>query len=142
MILASVSLSSCSYENVEMMEVSDVKIHKFDTKGIEFTAKMRVENPNAYKIQIVSTDADLYLSGKHAGKAKLIDKVVIPANFNDIVEAHIRTDFNEGSLSMLPLILGVAMSQKLNLRATGKVRAKSFLIGRNFDFDYSHEGSF
>jgi len=125
-----------------MMEVSDVKIHKFDAKGIEFTAKMRVENPNAYKIQIVSTDADLYLSGKHAGKAKLIDKVVIPANFNDIVEAHIRTDFNEGSLSMLPLILGVAMSQKLKLRATGKVRAKSFLIGRNFDFDYSHEGSF
>jgi len=42
----------------------------------------------------------------------------------------------------LPLILGVAMSQKLELRVTGKVRAKSFLIGRNFDFDYSHEGSF
>lgn len=135
-------LTSCNYDNVEVTEVAGVKIHKLDAKGIEFTASLRVVNPNGYPIKVTATNADLFLEGREAGKAELLQRITIPANSNSLVDAHVRTDFHEGSLSLLPLVLGAAVKKKVNLRVMGKVRAKSFLIGKNFDFDYAHAAKF
>jgi len=43
---------------------------------------------------------------------------------------------------MLPVIIGAGLKRKVDLRAAGDVRAKSFLIGRKFAFDYTHEARF
>lgn len=113
-----------------------------DKDGISFTAKLRVKNPNGYKIKITSTDADLFLDGRKAGKAKLENNITIPSNFNDVVEAKVQADFEGGSLQLIPIILGAAVSKSVHIQAKGTARAKSFLIGHNFDFDYSHEARF
>lgn len=141
-LLSVTLLSSCNYDDVDVKDIREVKIHKLDAKGIEFSAFMHVENPNNYKIKVVSTDADIYLSGRKAGKGNLMEKLVIPANFNDVMEAKVRADFDEGSMGLLPLIIGAAMSKKIDIRIKGDMRAKSFLIGRKFDFDYTHEATF
>ena len=135
-------LTSCTYENVDVEDITNVKIQKLDKKGISFSAMLRVNNPNAYKIKITSTDADLFLDGRKAGKAKLENNVVIPANFNDVIEAKVRTDFEGGSLKLIPIILGAAVSKSVNLQAKGTIKARSFIIGQKFDFDYTHEAKF
>ncbi len=135
-------LTSCTYENVDVQDVTGVKIQKLDKNGISFTAKLRVNNPNGYKIHITSTDADLFLDGRKAGKAKLENNIVIPSNFNDVIEAKVRTDFEGGSLQLIPIILGAAVSKSVNLQAKGTIKARSFVIGQKFDFDYSHEAKF
>ncbi|MEM9052573.1 MAG: LEA type 2 family protein, partial [Bacteroidota bacterium] len=117
-------------------------IHKLDKDGISFTASLEVVNPNGYKIKITSTDAELFLEGKKAGKAILEEKIVIPGNFDDVVEARVRADFDGGSLQLLPIIISSAMSKKVDLQAKGYIKAKSFLIGQKFDFDYSHQAKF
>jgi len=141
-LLAAVSLTSCSYEDVEVENITGVKIQKLDKEGISFTANLQVTNPNGYKIHITSTDADLFLDGRKAGKAKLENNIVIPANFNDVIEAKVRTDFEGGSLKLIPIILGAAVSKKVNLQAKGTLKARSFIIGQKFDFDYTHEAKF
>lgn len=141
-MLAAVSLTSCSYEDVEVENITGVKIQKLDKEGISFTANLQVTNPNGYKIHITSTDADLFLDGRKAGKAKLENNIVIPANFNDVIEAKVRTDFEGGSLKLIPIILGAAVSKKVNLQAKGTLKARSFIIGQKFDFDYTHEAKF
>ncbi|MGB6034795.1 MAG: LEA type 2 family protein [Cryomorphaceae bacterium] len=135
-------LSSCTYENVDVEDVTNVKIHKLDKNGISFSAMLRVNNPNTYKIKITSTDADLFLDGRKAGKAKLENNIVIPSNFNDVIEAKVRADFEGGSLQLIPIILGAAVSKSVNLQAKGTIKARSFVIGQKFDFDYSHEAKF
>ena len=135
-------LTSCNYENVYVEDITNVKIHKLDKDGISFTANLKVSNPNAYKIKITSTDADLFLDGRKAGKAKLENNIVIPANFNDVIEAKVRTDFEGGSLQLIPIILGAALSKSVNIQAKGTIKAKSFIIGQKFDFDYTHEAKF
>ncbi|HKL40791.1 MAG TPA: LEA type 2 family protein [Cryomorphaceae bacterium] len=142
LLLAAVSLTSCSYEDVEVENITGVKIQKLDKEGISFTANLQVTNPNGYKIHITSTDADLFLDGRKAGKAKLENNIVIPANFNDVIEAKVRTDFEGGSLKLIPIILGAAVSKKVNLQAKGTLKARSFIIGQKFDFDYTHEAKF
>ncbi|MCZ4408630.1 LEA type 2 family protein [Cryomorphaceae bacterium 1068] len=135
-------LTSCTYENVDVEDVTGVKIQKLDKNGISFTAKLKINNPNNYKIHITSTDADLFLDGRKAGKAELENKMVIPANFNDEIEAKVRTDFEGGSLQLIPIILGAAVSKRVSLQAKGTLKARSFIIGQKFDFDYSHEAKF
>lgn len=142
LLLAATSLTSCSYEDVEVETITGVKIQKLDKEGISFTANLQVTNPNGYKIHISSTDADLFLDGRKAGKAKLENNIVIPANFNDVIEAKVRTDFEGGSLQLIPIILGAAVSKRVNLQAKGTLKARSFIIGQKFDFDYTHEAKF
>lgn len=142
LLACAILLSSCTYDNVDLEDVTNVKIHKLDKNGISFSAMLKVNNPNPYKIKITSTDADLLLDGRKAGKAKLENNITVPANFNDVIEAKVRTDFEGGSLQLIPIILGAAVSKKVNLQAKGTIKAKSFLIGHKFDFDYSHEAKF
>lgn len=142
MIALVLHLGSCTYSNVEVKEIRKLKIDRLDKDGISFTATLWVENPNNYRIKITSTDADLYLSGKHAGKARLTNRITIPSNYKGGIEASVRTDFDEGSLSMLPVIVSAGLKRKVDLRAAGDLRAKSFVIGRKFAFDYTHEAKF
>lgn len=133
---------SCSYEDVEVVQVESVRIESLDNSGISFAADLRVKNPNGCRVQVTQSDADLFLDGRKAGKAKLREKLVIPSRFDGKVTAFVRTDFEGGSLSLLPVILGATVKGKVDLRADGRIKAKSFVIGQTFDFDYTHEAKF
>ncbi len=125
-----------------MREIREIKIEKLDKDGIEIRATMKVYNPNNYKIKVQSTDADLFLDGRQAGKAKLLDKVVIPANFDDFVNVRVRTDFTAGSLQLIPIILGASVKRSVNLEVKGTAKARTFIIGKKFDFEYAHKATF
>ncbi|MCA1763096.1 MAG: LEA type 2 family protein [Flavobacteriales bacterium] len=137
-----VALQSCNYEDVEVRQVDKVKIDKFDNKGIELSASLHIFNPNSYPVKVTSSDAILYLNGRKAGKMKLLNRVEVPAKFDDFIVAKVRTDFDEGSASLLPIILGAAVKGGVDIRAAGDIRAKSFLIGKKFDFDFTHKARF
>lgn len=125
-----------------MRDIREIKIDKLDQKGIEIRGTAKVYNPNNYRIKVQSTDADLFLDGRQAGKAKLLDKVVIPANFDDYIEFRIRTDFTAGGLQLIPIIIGASVKRSVNIEIKGTAKAKSFIIGKNFDFDYEHKATF
>ncbi len=141
-ILILLLTNSCNYSDVEVKEIKRVKINKFDSKGVEITAILHVVNPNNYKVQVTKTDADIYLDGKRAGKAILLQKVVVPGNSDGDIETYIRADFDNGSLSLLPMLINAAIKKKIDIRAAGSVRAKSVIIGRKFDFDETHKAQF
>ncbi len=133
---------SCNYTEVEVKEIRKVQINNFDSKGIEITATMQVVNPNNYKVQVTGTDADIYLNGKKAGKAVLLQKVVSPPNSDKDLAVRLRADFDSGSASLLPMLFNAAMGKKVEIRAVGKIRVKSVLIGKNIDFDETHKAQF
>jgi len=141
-LFLALSFTACSYEDVEVERVDNVRIESLDKSGISFSAELFVTNPNGYKVRVTETNADLFLDGRMAGKAKLRKNLVIPSRFKGKVTAYVRTDFEGGSLSLLPIIMGAAVKRKVNLRADGYLKAKSFVIGQKFDFDYTHEAKF
>lgn len=141
-LIVGIVLTSCSYEDVEVREVRKVRIDRLDKNGIEFTASLYVTNPNGYRIKVTSTDAEVYLDGRKAGDASLKRHIVVPSNFEGEIEAKIHTDFEGGGLRLLPIIIGASVNRGVDLRVKGDLRARSFLIGRSFDFDYRHKASF
>lgn len=135
-------LSSCNYDNVEVIEIRRVKIDRLDRAGLDFTASLWVVNPNGYRIKVTSTDADVYLDGRKAGNAILAHNVVIPANFEGEIQAEVKTAFEESGLKLIPIIIGAAVNRRVGIRVVGKARGKSFMVGHSFDFDYSDEARF
>ncbi len=134
--------TSCDYSDVEVREIGALSIEKLDKNGLTLNGAVKVYNPNSYKIKIVSTDADVYLEGRKAGKAKLLKNITIPANFEDYVEVSIRADFDEAKAQLLPIILGAAIKRGADIQIKGDIRAKSFLISKKFDFEYAHRADF
>ena len=137
-----VLFTACDYSDVEVRSVKEIKIDKLDTDGIEIKATMKVYNPNNYKINVSHTDADLFLDGRQAGKAKLLSKVVIPANFDDYINVRVRADFTAGSMQLIPIILGATVKRSLNVKVKGEAKARTFIIGKKFDFEYEHKANF
>lgn len=141
-LIAVILLTACDYSDVELRTIREIKVDKLDNKGIEFSGSAKIYNPNNYKIKIKSTDADLFLEGRQAGKAKLLSTIVIPANFDDFVDFRMRADFTAGSAQLLPIILGASVKRSVNLELKGTAKAKSFIIGKTFDFEYAHKATF
>lgn len=142
LLLALILLTSCDYRDVEVTEVRSIQINSLTKNGIDLTGQVKVYNPNGYKIKIKSTDADLYLDGRKAGKTKLIDKVIVPANFNDYLTVKVRADFDDGRMGILPIILGAAVKRGVDIRVEGSLTAGTFIFNRKFPFNYEHEARF
>lgn len=119
-----------------------IGINSLNKDGIELTGDIKVRNPNGYKIHVNSTNADLYLDGRKAGKAHLIDKITVPANFDDYLKVHVRADFTGGSLELIPIILGATVKRNVNIKVDGNLKASTFIISKKVDFSYEHKANF
>lgn len=127
---------------MEIKDIREIKINKLDTKSIEVQTRMKVYNPNSYAINVREINADLFLEGRPAGKAELMEKVHVPAHFDDYVTVMARTDLSAGSVQLIPIILGASVKRSLEVRVKGTAKARSFIIGKKVDFDYSHQATF
>lgn len=125
-----------------MTDVRGIQVNSLTKEGVEITGEMRVRNPNNYKIHVKSTDADLWLDGRKAGKAHLMNKITVPANFDDFVKVQVRADFNGGSLELIPIILGATIKRSVNVKVDGNLKASTFIISKKLDFSYEHKASF
>lgn len=127
---------------MEVTDVRGIEINSLNKDGIELTGDLKVRNPNGYKIHVKSTDADLWLDGRKAGKAHLIDKITVPANFDNFIKVRVRADFNGGGLELIPIIIGATVKRSVNIKVDGTLKASTFIISKKFDFEYEHKANF
>jgi len=141
-ILAVGLLCSCTYENVEVSGVKQIKISEINGESLKITGEVKVNNPNSYPIKVKAIDADVFVNNKKAGKARLLKKIKIPSNSHDFIEAEIETKFQGGSLNLLPLLLKSAISGKSEIRLVGDMKASSYLYGKKIPFDITETAQF
>lgn len=127
---------------MEVRDVRRIEINSLNKDGIEITGDLKVYNPNGYKIHVKSTDADLWLDGRKAGKAHLINKITVPANFDDYIKVRVRANFNGGSIELIPIIIGATVKRSVNIKVDGNLKASTFIISKKVDFSYEHKASF
>ena len=62
-ILTCFTLYSCiEYKDVEVIDVSDIRVKSLTTSVVEIEFKMQVNNPNNYKISVVDSDLELFIN--------------------------------------------------------------------------------
>lgn len=137
--LAGLFLCSCSYEEVELVQVNSVDFNEFGEKGISITANVQISNPNNYNVNIVDSDIDLFLANQPAGKAKLVEKVTIPGNSNMVHQIHFDADLSEGKTNLIPVFLTAVLSNSINVEAKGYVKARTFIFSKKIEFSHKEK---
>lgn len=135
-------LSSClSYEQVELLDVTNVQVQQLDLKGIAVRIDARINNPNGYKIQLLDPDVDLFINGKFIGKGILDTALTLQKRSTQIYSIPIHAEVAPGSLLGL-LLSGTLNSKSVKLGAKGTVVGKAFLVRKQFPFELEEEVEF
>ncbi|HWZ21648.1 MAG TPA: LEA type 2 family protein [Cytophagaceae bacterium] len=126
------SLTSCfSYKELELGDVSDVKVNKVANGGIEIQAGIRIKNPNNYKIKVKKIDADLFVNGQKVGKMNLSKKVILPRKSDQVQSFVVNTQLSNLIASMPSLLFG----GDINLQMKGYIKGKVFIFSKKFPIE-------
>ena len=138
-VLAALLFTSClSYKEVELVDITDVEVEKFDAKGVSVRVDAMIANPNGYKIHVLDPDVDLFLNGKFVGKGILDTALVLDKKSTRVYSVPLHADLKGGSLLMV-MLSGAMNGGKYLLGAKGTVVGKAGLIRKRFPFELEEE---
>lgn len=130
-----VFFTSC-YKQVSVGEIDSVRISNSSSKDFRLILKIKITNPNFYKITLTGVDADLTLNDWSLGHITSDMKVVIPANTDDIME--IPLDFEiTNILSGGAALLSTIGSGSLDVDIEGFITAKALFKEFQIDIEES-----
>ena len=131
-VLSCIFFTSCfSYKELELGDVSSVKVNKVANGGIEIQAGMQIKNPNGYKIKVKRIDADLFVNGQKIGKINLSKKVVLPRKSDQLQEFNVNTQLSN-LISAVPSLL---FGGNINLQMKGSIKGKVFIFSKRFPLE-------
>lgn len=132
-ILIILTLSSCKYKEVEIVEIEEIILKESGIKKIPLTIKIQVNNPNNYKIKVTSYNIKLSIKEIDFVTAEHDSKIVIPADYKGTIpvtftlEPNIRGLF---SIKSLLLIAEIINKNSIQFDATGYFVIKIFLFSK------------
>jgi len=133
-----VFLAGCvSYEEVEMMEVTNIGIKDINQGKIEIAVGMRIKHPNTYKISVVDSDLDLYMDGKKSGKAHIKEKVTLPKKSSDVHNFTVVAKMDNILSSGLPALAGILANGGINIKVKGAIKGRAKSISKTFPVEFS-----
>lgn len=121
--------SSC-YKNVTIGEIEGVRLNLSSTKDFSLVLKMKIENPNFYKITVSKIDADISVNGYNLGNVISETEIIIAPKTEEIreipLDVEIKNIFSGGAA-----LLTTVGSGKLNIDIDGFIYAKALF--KNFE---------
>ena len=128
-------LSGCfSYKQVQLHDITNVKVEKMDAQGIALRVDALIENPNGYRIRVLDPDVDLFLNGKFIGKGSLDTALVLDKNKSQVYSIPLHAEIEGGPL-LLMVISGALIGGDMKLGAKGTVVGKAGLLRKRFPFE-------
>ncbi|HPF90509.1 MAG: LEA type 2 family protein [Flavobacteriales bacterium] len=132
----SVSLTSClSYKEVELIDVTDIRVERMDARGVAVRVNALVNNPNNYRIHAQEPDVDLYLNDKFIGKGVLDSVITLLPKTTQVYSIPMHAELQGGSLLMV-LLSGVLGGNEVKLAAKGTVVGRVGLFRKRFPFEF------
>jgi LEA14-like dessication related protein len=129
-------ISGCGqFQEVEITEISGVKILKITEKGVDMEIGMKIKNPNGYAFTVFPSSFDIKLSGTDLGTANLQQSEKVNANSEDVHTFRISTTFDklmEGGLASLLAIFGKNHSE---IEIKGNLKVGRFIFRKSIPID-------
>ena len=136
-ILTCFTLYSCiEYKDVEVIDVSDIRVKSLTTSVVEIEFKMQVNNPNNYKISVVDSDLELFIKNEKIGSAKIQDKIVFPKKSNKKHTVVVETGLSDMLSGAIPVLMGLMFDSNIELQVKGEIRARAKQLSKSFPVDF------
>lgn len=135
-VLLLLPLASClSYKQVELVDVTNIRVERMDAKGIAVRVDAVVNNPNNYRIHAQDPDVDLYVNDKFIGKGILDSNLSLDKRTTRIYSVPMHAELQGGALLMV-LLSGVFGGNEVKLAAKGTVVGRVGLLRKRFPFEF------
>ena len=133
LILTIIFFTSCKYQDVEIIDIKDIKLGKTNTKEINLNAVIEINNPNNYKIKISKYEFDIKINGQSFRLSEEYADIKIPKRFKGSIPISFKlTKIEQGifSLSSLLAFSKIITKRSANIEIQGYVKAGIFLISK------------
>lgn len=135
-IVLSITFSSCSYKQIEIVEIENVSLGNIKSDNISLNTTVHIKNPNNYKINIAKYDLDIKL---HKQLFKIKDdnaNISIPKKFDGSIKVPLKLKSKKLlSFTTLATMYKVFAAKSITVEAKGTVSAKLFLFKKKIKVD-------
>lgn len=130
-----------SFEEVEIENISHVKVEGFGNKSLNMMAEIKLNNPNFFSIELLDSEFDLYVDNQKIGVGRIISDLKLPGHSNDYYDVKIESEFKSLNTStLLSLLQGsIFAKEKVPFKVEGMVKGKALMITKSIDLEYSGE---
>ena len=136
--LIAITISSClSVKPVSVQKVEGVNINSPNMSEIEVALTLKIDNPNNYAITVKKIDLNVVAGGIDLGKVLVEQKVKIPAKSVSNQTFNFKVNLAQLGAAAIPAGMALLSKGGLKIQATGKIKAKAFLVSKNFEVNFS-----
>ena len=138
LILTIIFFTSCKYQDVEIIDIKDIKLGKINTKEINLNAVIEINNPNNSKIKISKYEFDIKINGQSFQLSEEYADIKIPKRFKGSILISFKlTKIEQGifSLSSLLSFSKIIAKRSANIEVQGYVKAGIFLVSKKIPVD-------
>lgn len=127
-------LSGCSYfyQEIQISNIHNVELVKFENDGLIIEADVKVVNPNFFEIEVVDSDLQVLLENELLGKAKILDKLIIKGQSDEIRHISLKTVYKGKVTGGMRGLFGIAMGKAITITINGDVRGRA--LGLESDY--------
>lgn len=131
--------SSCKIHDLDFNGVEDYSIGSLQSDNIELTVKVKLDNPNSFKIKVIKADLNLFIGGNEAGKAKLKDKVIIKNKKEDVYDITIVTNKKQLMGAAFKAAIPSLASGKVEVKVAGNIKGRVFCFGKKIPVEFKEK---
>lgn len=131
--------SSCKVHDLDFKGVEDYSVGSLQSENIELTVKVKLDNPNSFKIKVIKADLNLFIGGNEAGKAKLKDKVIIKNKKEDVYDITIVTNKKQLMSAAFKAAIPSLASGKVEVKVAGKIKGRVFCFGKKIPVEFKEK---
>ena len=126
-------ISSCEiYEQIDVVNMGEVKLDRLDGNNATLNMNVELDNPNFYSIKVKPSFLDVYVENELVGKAHLLEKLKIKRKSVGVYNAKIEL---LGEKGILAKALKYSLKKELKIRLVGKVKGSVFFISKKIEVD-------
>lgn len=127
------TVPSCElYEDIDVVNMSQVKLDQLDGNNVTLNMDVELDNPNFYSIKVKPSFLDFYIEGELVGKAHLLEKLKIKRKSVGVYNVKVEL---LGEKGIVAKALKYSLRKELKIRLVGKVKTSVFLITKKLKVD-------
>ena len=135
--IAIVIIGSCSVENkIEVGNVNNFTLKKFENKVLYCQADIDVENKNNFSINLSAENLNVYAKDKVFGSVKFETPLIIEKNTKKNYTLNFSVEINDDGAG-LTSVVSKLLGQKIQYTIKGKIVAHYFLFQKSFEVNQS-----
>jgi len=130
-ILIGITFTSCTYKDIEVVNIENVKLGKIKSDYISLDTKVRINNPNNYKIKIAKYDLDIIVNKQSFKLAETNADIIIPKKYKGTVSVPVTMKSKDVlSFRTIATMYKLFTSKKLDIEANGTVNIKFLFFSK------------